>query len=300
MKSAPHVPTELRPTSSVDGLVSDADRAQLRQVGGHARLRDYLAEMWAFREFAAVLPLGQVAAQTRHTVLGSLWNLMNPLLLVAVYYFIFQVVLGIESRRGIDDYLPFLTVGVLSYNFTRASIQGGALVVVKNRAMLHSLSFPRALLPISGLVGQGVLHLWGVAAMLILLPLMGVRPTWQWLLFPLVLLLHAGLNLGFAFFASRFTFHFRDFERFLPYLLRIGFYGSGILIPIIPEFIANDLLRIILQANPIFMVVDLARQVLLGYPPQPLYALFSTLWVVGLVLFGFVYFRRAEDRYGLV
>lgn len=297
---APEVPAELRPPASLDLPADPAAAWGLSPHGHRQKLRHYLASMWAHREFAATVPLGQIAAKNQDTVLGKFWNLLNPLLLVGVYFFIFQVVLGIESRRGIDDYLPFLTVGVITYNFTRASVQGGALAIVKNRGLLRSLHFPRALLPISAIIAQLVTHLWAAVPMLVLLLLMGVRPTVLWLLFPFVLALQAALNLGLALFTARFTFHFRDFEKLLPYLLRIGFYGSGILIPLIPEFIESRTLLLILQANPVFMVVDLTRQVLLGYPAQPLYVLWSSVWALGLVALGFWYFRRAEDRYGSV
>jgi teichoic acid transport system permease protein len=95
---------------------------ELRRVGVKLPLRDYIREVWRRREFAVTVPMGELRANNQDTALGQLWHLLNPLLLVGVYYFMFGLILQIDERRGmdIDDYLQFLIVGVLTFNFTRS------------------------------------------------------------------------------------------------------------------------------------------------------------------------------------
>lgn len=298
--ATPEVPEHLRPVQPPGDEVDLAAEDGLRSLGTRASLRTYLSEMWAQREFAATVPLGQLAAKNQDTVLGSAWNLINPLLLIAIYYFIFGVVLGIEERRGVDDYLPFLTVGVIAYNYTRASVHGGALTIVKNRKIVSSLYFPRAILPVSAMIAQTTAHLYAVAPMLAMVLLMGVRPSWSWLLLVPATLLHLVLNLGMAFFVARFTFHFRDFEKLLPYALRIGFYVSGVLIPINADLITDDTLRRVLELNPVYLVIETTRQAVLPTPVRSATWLAAGAWALGLLVIGFAYFRRAEGSYGRV
>lgn len=297
-KRGPSVGPELQPMDpgSLAGE-SLAARAGLVTLGSRVPLRTYMADIWNHREFATTVSVGQLRAKNEDTMLGRAWNLLNPLLLIAIYYLIFQVILGVENRRGVDNYLPFLTVGVLTYNFSRSTAQGGALAIIKNRGLMQTLYFPRALLPISSTIGLGISQLYAVGAMLILLPLMGVRPTRMLLLFPVVFLIHAMLNVGVAFVVARITFHFRDFENLLSYILRLGMYVSGVLIPINAELISNDVVLWTLRLTPFFSIIEMTRQTLLGTPFDPVIWGVGILWAVALMAGGMLYFRQAENEY---
>lgn len=297
----PDVPRELQPDSgSVRRDLDDASLAQLRTLGTRTPLSSYLREMWERREFATTVPLGQLAAKNQDTALGAAWNLLNPLLLIGVYYVIFQVILGIEERRGVEDYLSFLTVGVIAYNYTRSSVHGGALTIVKNRQIVSTLYFPRGILPVSAMIAQTTSHLYAVVPMLGILLLTGVSPSWSWLLLIPATLVHLVLNLGLAFFVARITFHFRDFEKLLPYLLRLGLYASGVLIPINAELIPQTALRTVLELNPVYLVIEITRQALLTTPLEARPWGLAVAWAGALVVLGFLYFRRAENSYGRV
>lgn len=272
----------------------------LQRLGSTIPLGRYLALLWGHREFAATVPLGQLQTQHQDSVLGRIWNLLNPLLLIAVYYLIFQVILGIESRRGVDNYLPFLTVGILTYNYSRGAANGGALAIITNRGLMQTLYFPRALLPITATIVQGLSHLYSVAVMLVLLPLLGVRPTAMWLLLPVVLSIHSILNLGVAFGVARITYHFRDFQKFLSYILRIGMYVSGVLIPINADLISSDVLLWTLRLLPFYSIIEITRETLLGIPFDPVNWIVAIVWAIVLLTVGFWYFRQAENDYANV
>ena len=298
--STPQVPDEIRPRHLRLPDSSFTHWSELHAPDSTGTLRSYLRRLWEYREFAATVPLGQLAARNQDTMLGRLWNLLNPLLLIAIYYFIFQTVLGIEDRRGVDNYLAFLTVGVITYNFTRSSVQGGALAIVRNRALVQSLHFPRVLLPVSSLIANTLSHLYAVVAMLAMLILMGVRPTWMWAALIPVLVMHGALNLGLSMFVARATFHFRDLERLLSYLLRLGLYVSGVLIPLTSELIPLPGLLSVLKANPIYLMIEATRNVLLGSPFDGRAYVLAMMWSLGVLALGFIYFRQAEGRYGNV
>ncbi len=278
---------------------------QLRRVGAKLPLRDYIRELWRRREFAITVPLGELRAQNQDTSLGQLWNLLNPLFLIAIYYFIFGFVLGVEGRRGVEDYLPFLIVGVITFNYTRSAMQSGARMIVKNRRLVQSINFPRAILPISSIVSETISQLYALPVMLILLLLTNltdsvVIPTWYWLLLPLILVIQALFNLGLAMTVGRFAFHFRDVQNFMPYALRLWFYMSGVLIPITEELIANDTLRFILQLNPAWSIIEISRDALLYQMAVGWKWGLAGGWTVLLLIGGFLYFRQAENEYGRV
>lgn len=276
---------------------------QLRPIGSRYRLRDYLAEMWRRREFAITVPLGQLRAQNQASALGQVWHLLNPLMLIGIYYLIFGVILGVEGRRGVEEYLPFLIVGIITYNYTRSTVQAGAKMIVKNRKLVSSINFPRAILPVSAVVAESVSHLFAVPVMLVMALLVGGQPTaprWSWFLLVPILLVHAAFNLGLAMIVARLTFHFRDVQQFLPYLLRLYLYASGVLIPINADLITHDGLRSVLQANPMFHLIEMSRAAVIGSTPHPWVWVLGPAWAVGLLVAGFWFFRNAESEYGRV
>ncbi len=278
----------------------------LRRVGSKLRLRDYLRELWRRREFAITVPLGELRAQNQDTALGQLWHLLNPLLLIAIYYFVFGVVLNIESRRGVDDYLPFLIVGVITFNYTRSSMQSGARMIVKNRRLVQSINFPRAILPVSSIVSETVAHLYAIPVMLVLL--LGtnllddttIRPTWTWLLLLPIVAMQALFNLGLAMAVGRFAFHFRDVQNFMPYALRLWFYVSGVLYPINPELIGTRWIRVVLQSNPAWAIIQVSRDALLYDRVVGWVWATALAWTAAALVIGFWYFRQAESEYGRV
>lgn len=276
---------------------------ELRPIGSRQRLRDYLAEMWRRREFAITVPLGQLRAQNQSSALGQIWHLLNPLMLIGIYYLIFGVILDVQNRRGVDEYLPFLIVGIITYNYTRSTVQAGSRMIVKNRKLVTSINFPRAILPVSALVAETVSHLVALPVMLLMALVVDGSPTaprWSWLLLVPILVVHATFNLGLAMVVARLTFHFRDVQQFLPYLLRLYLYASGVLIPINADLIPQDTLRTVLQANPMFHILEMSRAAVLGSSPHPWVWWLGPAWALLLLLGGFWFFRQAESEYGRV
>ena len=296
------LPAPVTPALPPDILATYPD---LRRVGTKLPLRAYLRELWLRREFAITVPLGELRAQNQDTSLGQLWHLLNPLFLIGIYYFVFGVVLQIEERRGVDDYLPFLIVGVITFNYTRSSMQSGARMIVKNRRLVQSINFPRAILPISSIVSETVSHLYAIPVMLVLLLSTNlldstVVPSFWWLLLIPITVLQALFNLGLAMAVGRFAFHFRDVQNFMPYAIRLWFYMSGVLYPITGDLIETEWVRVLLQLNPAWSIIEIARDALLYQRAVGWVWGLAAIWTVVALVGGFRYFRAAENEYGRV
>ena len=275
-------------------------------MGVKLPLRDYLRELWVRREFAITVPLSELRAQNQDTTLGQLWHLLNPLFLIGIYYFVFGIVLNVEDRRGVEGYLSFLIVGVIVFNYTRSAMQSGARMIVKNRRLVQSINFPRAILPVSSVVSETVSYFYAIPMMLVLL--LGtnlvtdttVVPTWTWLLLIPVIVIQALFNLGLSMATARFAFHFRDVQNFMPYVLRLWFYMSGVLYPINEELIGVTWVRRLLQTNPAWAIIEIARDALLYDRAVGWVWGLAVGWTLVVLLFGFWYFRQAESEYGRV
>jgi teichoic acid transport system permease protein len=293
------VPDDLRPEAMIppDPAVT---WPSLQKVGERVSLRQYVADIWARREFALEVPLGQLRAQNQNTVLGQVWNLANPLLLTAVYWLIFVQIIGGRAGLTGPEYLAFLLVGVITFESTRTTMRAGARMIARNRRLVQSINFPRAILPLAALIQEGISYAYALPVMWIVIIATGFRPSWSWLLVVPIVLLQGMFNLGLCMVTARLSFHFRDVQQVLPYMLRIWFYSSGALFPIDDRFQDFEVVATVLRLNPAFLFIDISRDAFLYDTFDARTWALAGAWAVGMFVVGFWYFRRAESEYGRV
>lgn len=272
-------------------------------LGRSLPLRVYLRSLWARRQFAITVPLGELRARHMNTVLGNVWHLLNPVLQVAVYYVIFGLLL--QTDRGIDNFITYLAVGVFSYGYMQRSITACASSIVNNEGLIRSLSFPRAILPISAVVRETVSFASSVGLLLLLTVITGEGITVEWLLIVPLTLGMGVFALGLGFALARLTDGLQDLSNLLPFLFRLVFYLSGVLYSfgdILRRAGREDLLPF-LALNPFFSFISEMRHALMtGYQVDRLVAPwlvpsilgFTAVFLVG----GFLFFRGAEQKYG--
>ena len=283
----------------------------LQQVNARTPLRSYFREMWDRRHFAIAVPAGELRAQHQDTLLGQVWHLINPLLLTGVYWLVFGTLFNRGMRDGVP-YIAFLVAGIIPFQFTQKSIMQGARLIHTNRNLIQSVHFPRGVLPFSAVAGELMAHLSAVVIMLVVIlatDLLATPPPggtlavmispW-WLMVIPITVVQALFNLGLALLASRLTFHFRDVQNIIPYVMRITFYLSGIIFPLGTFTDDYPVLRTILQANPINNIVDLTRDATLHGTTNAANWYILGAWTVVLLVGGFLYFRAAETEYGRV
>lgn len=267
----------------------------LVRLGEKPRVLGYLRAIWARRQFAIAVPVGQLKAQNFDTAFGALWHLLNPLLMAGVYYLVFGLMLN--TRRGVDNFVIFLTIGVFVFHYTSKCIITGATAITKNVGLIRSISFPKAILPMSAVIGETVAFLPAIAVMLIIALLTGEPLAPSWLLLVPAFALQLTFNLGAALILARLTDHFLDVQQFLPYMIRLWLYFSGVFY-VIDGFIENPLYNAALKANPAYVYITLARNAVLAEPsPAALWAS-AAAWGITTLALGFIFFLRKEQTYG--
>ena len=271
----------------------EAARAGLRRMGVRPPLRDYLAGLWSRREFAVLVPLGDMRQRSMDTALGGAWHLLNPLIQAGIYYLLFGVIL--QQRGGIENYAAWLIVGLFTYAFTQKAVQSSSRIIVAKAQMLRSLNFPAAILPISVNLSELLAHLPALLVMVGLVAATGVAPAATWLLIPALTGLQLLFNLGLSLMTARLTVHFRDMDHLLSHLLRIWFYFSGILFPV--TLAPEGILRTLLTVNPPHTFIAVARGLLLDGRVDGTALAWAVGWTALSVLAGGVWFHRHEGRY---
>ncbi|NJQ16150.1 ABC transporter permease [Streptomyces bohaiensis] len=283
-----------------------AARHGLAVSGARPSLPAYVRQLWGRRHFILSFSQAKLTAQYSQAKMGQVWQVLTPLLNAAVYLLIFGILL--RGRGGMDmpEYIPFLVIGVFLFTFTQQSVMAGVKSIPGNIGLVRALHFPRASLPISFVLQQLQQLLFSTVVILVVLIGFGHYPSWTWLLVVPTLLLQLVFNSGLALVFARWGAAVPDLAQLMPFVLRTAMYGSGVLFPIghiladrdWPGWIADVAL-----ANPISVYMELFRHATItdGTHHGGLAGYFWLL-AVGYALLafaaGFVYFWKAEERYG--
>jgi teichoic acid transport system permease protein len=288
-----------------EGLTSAqlATKYGLAVSGARPSLAEYVRQLWGRRHFILAFSQAKLTAQYSQAKLGQLWQVATPLLNAGVYYFIFGVILHASRGLSQDVYIPFLVTGVFVFTFTQSSIMSGVRAISGNLGLVRALHFPRASLPISFSLQQLQQLLFSMIVMFVVAIGFGSYPGPSWLLIVPVLVLQFLFNTGLAMIVARMGARTPDLAQLMPFILRTWMYTSGVMFSISkmlegrPEWVVR-----MLQVNPAAIYMDLMRYALIdGYGasnlPPHVWAI-ALFWAVVVFAGGFVYFWKAEERYG--
>jgi teichoic acid transport system permease protein len=272
---------------------AEARAAGLIELSRRPPFLTYLRQLWARREFAMLVPLGDMRQKNMDTVLGSFWHLLNPLFQAAIYYLLFGVILA--QRGGVDNYPAWLIIGLFTFSFTQKSIQSSSRIIVAKVAMLRSLNFPAGILPVSVNLSELLAFGPAIVVMFAVVAASGVRPTVMWLVFLPLAAVQLVFNLGLSLVVARLTVHFRDVDHLLNHVLRMWFYFSGVLFPI--SVAPEGWMRTLLSINPPHAFIAVARGLLLDGRVETFSLMLALGWTALSLALGTAYFYRHEGRY---
>ncbi|MEU6443562.1 ABC transporter permease [Streptomyces sp. NPDC047046] len=280
-----------------------AARYGLSVSGARPPLAEYVRQLWSRRHFILAFSTAKLTAQYSQAKLGQLWQVMTPLLNAGVYLLIFGLLLG--TSRGVPDFVPFLVTGVFIFTFTQSCAMAGTRAISGNLGLVRALHFPRASLPISFALQQLQQLLYSMIALVVILFAFGVWPRPSWVLVVPALVLQFVFNTGLALILARVGAKTPDVAQLMPFITRTWMYTSGVMFSLNHMLAKHDLpgwVHTVLQCNPTAVFIDLTRFALIDsfhadqLPPH-VWAI-ALGWALLSGVGGFVYFWKAEERYG--
>jgi teichoic acid transport system permease protein len=293
------------PPSPDEGLTAErlAAKYGLTVSGARPGLVEYVRQLWGRRHFILAFSQAKLTAQYSQAKLGQLWQVATPLLNAGVYYFIFGVILHASRGMSQDVYIPFLVTGVFVFTFTQSSIMSGVRAISGNLGLVRALHFPRASLPISFALQQLQQLLFSMIVLFVVAVGFGSYPGLSWLLILPILALQFLFNTGLALIVARMGAKTPDLAQLMPFILRTWMYMSGVMFSINHMLAGRSEAFIrVMQVNPAAIFMDLMRFALIdGYGASnlpPHVWVIALFWSVVVFVGGFVYFWKAEERYG--
>jgi len=257
-----------------------------------------ISSLWRNADLLKVLVKREVLGRYRGSVIGILWSFFNPLLMLAVYTFVFGVVLkarwNVESNSH-TEFALVLFAGLIVFNFFAECVTRSPQLILSNVNYVKKVVFPLEILPCVAL-GSAAFHAlvsWSVwiAAYVVLF---GV-PHLTVLLLPLVMLPLVLFILGVTWWLASLGVYLRDVSQIVGILVMVLMFLSPIFYPIsaLPEGFRRFVIL-----NPLTTVVEQTRDVMY-WGRFPDWAMFGVAFAVGMITawLGFVWFQRTRKGF---
>lgn len=227
----------------------------------------------------------------KRSTLGLAWTLINPLLQLAVFVFVFQIILNIN----IPQYASYVFCGLLVWTWFQSSLFEATGVIINSQPLIRQPGFPVSILPIV-VVTTGLIHfLLALPILIIFLLIDGAQLTPWALLLPLLNLVQFLVTISMAYFLAALNVTFRDTQHTLGVVLQLLFYMTPIFYQIgnIP-----DRYWYVYGLNPLVHIVTSYRQILLWGTQPDWLALAIILGCCAIALpLGYRVFKRQSLRF---
>lgn len=248
-------------------------------------------ELYNYREFLKTSIKKEFRGKYKKSFLGVLWSFLNPLFQLLIYALVFPFILKSE----VDNYIVFLIVALMPWNFFNMTILQSAASIVINGGIIKKVYFPREILPISTATSNLLNFLITGIIVFAALLISGVGIGPSIIVLPIIVLIQYILQLGLAFIFSSITVYVRDVEYLLNVFMMLMFY----LCPIVysANMIPSKLLPLF-KLNPMFHIIGYYRSILYYKEfPNMLNVFLLFVVCVGIMIVGYLIFRKCKKRF---
>lgn len=263
-------------------------REQLRKP---AALPEMALNLWSHREILRNFIARSLKVKYHQSVLGYLWSLIEPLIYMGVYYFLFTILAG----RPEPAYPLLILLGVLTWRLFSGLVGELSQALVRNGSLIKRVYFPREIF----LFASAGFHLAVYAlSLLVVVPFLfyyRLAPTWRLAGLPAAVLLALMLALGVGFATSCLHPRARDTGEIVTLAVRIGFWFSPIIYTIDR---VSESWRDLYLLNPMAVIITLVRAAVTGQPGglEPRHLAVTTGLSLAVFIAGAASFRRRQAR----
>lgn len=260
-----------------------------------------LRELWSYRDLCSLFVKRNITTQFKQTVLGPLWYLIQPTMTVIMYMVVFGGIANI-STDGLPQPLFYLS-GICLWQYFNDCLSKTSSTFTANAGIFGKVYFPRLIVPISTVISNllrfaiqfglflvvyAIYQIWIIPGQ--------IHTNWYALLLPLLIVMLAGLALGFGILFSSMTTKYRDMTLLLDYFVRLWMYATPVIYPL--STITNEKLRFAMSLNPLTGIVEAFKYGMLGEGQFSWTMLgYSFAFMVMLLAIGIVIFNQVQRTF---
>lgn len=231
----------------------------------------------------------EIKARYKQSILGYAWVILNPLVQLLVYSFVFSVIFRFPTNN--IPYSVFLFIGLLPWIYLQNSISSATQSLVDNAELLRKVYFPREIFIYSIMVARGVDFIFASLVMVVFILFYQVPLSYTAILIIPLMLIQILLMVGLSLILSAFNLFYRDIQYLVNLLLMLWMYLSPIVYPL--SLVPNKYI-FIYKLNPMVGIIEGYRSALFNYPFDTGTILWSLIMSLAIFIFGFLIFKKSE------
>jgi ABC-type polysaccharide/polyol phosphate export systems, permease component len=255
-------------------------------------------EIIRYKDLWRMLVKRNIVTQYKQTILGPLWFFINPALTTIMYMVVFGGIAGI-STDGLPQPLFYLA-GICLWNYFSGCLNSTSSTFTANANIFGKVYFPRLVMPLSTVTSSlftlGIQFLLFIAVYLYyIFSGVQVAPNIYILLLPVLILMLAGLSLGFGIIISSMTTKYRDLSIFFTFVVQLWMYATPIIYPL---SVMSETKQWIAAINPLTSIVEAFRYASLGIGTFNWMQLgYSFVFMCVVLGIGIVMFNRIQKSF---
>jgi len=231
------------------------------------------------------------------SALGLWWAVIQPLVLLTLYTFVFSVIMKqrLGPGQGTGEFAVYLFCGLLPWLAFADAVTRSASVIVEQTPLIKKVAFPSEILPVHLVLSAIVVEFLGLAVFLIVVALFDHRPGWSLLALPVVVAFQFLFTSGVAWLLGSVAVFLRDARQVVGLALTLWMFLTPIMyrLDLVPERF-----RWVMSVNPMTVVIDAYRAAVLGaqLPSPAAMGMFAAVALIVFV-FGHWVFSRAKPAF---
>jgi len=257
-----------------------------------------LGDIWRYRDLLVLFVRRDFVAEYKQTILGPLWFIIQPILMTLMFTVIFGNVASIPTD-GLPKVLFYMS-GIVGWNYFSECLNKTSTTFTTNANLFGKVYFPRIITPLSVVISNMIK--FGIQYFLFLGFLgyyawqgAAIQPNMLILITPLLILIMAGMGLGFGMIISALTTKYRDFKFLIIFGIQLWMYATPIVYPLseVPQEY-----QWLIMANPMTSVIETFKFAYLGAATfNPWHLLYTGVFTLVILVSGVLVFNKVEKNF---
>ena len=271
-------------------LVSKKKPTVLSRIQAAVQRFSFLIEQLVARDFKTKYKI---------SVLGIFWSFLNPLLMMAVQYFVFVNLMKLRNLGGqnpmLEHYAVYLLVGIIMFSGFNDCCNQALRSIVYNASLITKVYVPKVIYPTTKVLSAGINLALSILPLYIIVLINRLWPNFSILVLPLGILFLLVFTLGMGYLLSSCVVFFRDIEFLWGVFSTMWMYATPIIydIGILPNTVQK-----LMMFNPLYHYIDFVRQiVILQQVPTAQETMICAAFSVGMFAVGLLVFKKTEDKF---
>lgn len=250
------------------------------------------SELWANRELFYFFTWRDIKIKYKQTVLGFLWAILQPLLMMVIFTFFFGKALKVPSQNL--PYPIFVFSGLLIWNTFASGLTNASNSMVNNASIIKKIYFPRLVIPVSSVLVALFDFLMAFGLFVGVLIFFNQYVSWNaFVYWPASIFITLVATLGPGSLLAALNVKYRDFRYIIPFLIQALFFLTPVIYPV--SLLGYKELQYLLAVSPMYAAIELFRFPMTAIWPNEILLSISLTSCLSFLVIGLRYFKRTED-----